>query len=70
MITKFNGYSPNVNVIQESRMRENFMYGLTRVRRKQNFNITAPSSYSTIFTNYIKKLPDSSGVFLLSYPYL
>jgi hypothetical protein len=28
-------------------MRENFMYGLTRVRRKQYFNINAPSSYST-----------------------
>jgi hypothetical protein len=45
---KFNRCSQIGNVIQESRMRENLTYGLTRVRGKQSRHATAPTSYSTM----------------------
>ncbi len=49
---KFSRCSRSVLIIQESRMRENLMYGLTRVQGKQSFNATAPLSYSTIYGNF------------------
>jgi len=38
--------------IQESRMRENLTYGLTRGQGKQGFKATAPLSYSTVRFRY------------------
>jgi hypothetical protein len=46
----FGGYSVNKKfayITQESRMRENLMYGLRRGQGKQSLSATAPLSYST-----------------------
>jgi len=55
----FEGFSVNSKftyIAQESRMRENLTYGLTRGQGKQGQRATAPLSYSTNFNRKLDRL--------------